>query len=168
MPKGCYPRTPEHLERLRQLAENAGEARWGQNLGNERNCVYCGKALPLNRWRYCNDTCKSSYLSVRYREQNPFSGQSTSTTGAISELRVAVDLMSKGYNVFRALSPSCPCDLAILKDGQLLKIEVRTTYRTASGKIYRSVMGRDNPLNIDHYAWVLSDKIVYEPPLPKI
>lgn len=71
----------------------------------------------------------------KYYMNNPSSCLPTGTTGAIHEFKVAIDLMEKGYEVFRALSPACSCDLAILKNGKLLKIEVKTTYRLRSGKI---------------------------------
>jgi len=73
--------------------------------------------------------------------------------------------MSKGYDVFRALSPACSCDLAVLKNGNLLRIEVRTAYVSPSGKFYKPSKKGDDPNNIDAYAWVLPSKIIYEPEL---
>lgn len=86
----------------------------------------------------------------------------TSTVGAISELRAASDLLGKGYHVFRALSPACPCDIAVLRDGKLLRIEVKTGYRTATGKLYKSPAHNNE---FDILAMVLPDEIIYEPPL---
>lgn len=63
-----------------------------------------------------------------------YPGLPTGTVGAINELRVSVDLMARGYAVFRALSPSCPCDLAILKDDNLIRVEVKTGYRLCNGR----------------------------------
>jgi hypothetical protein len=52
---------------------------------------------------------------------------SHSTLGALRELLVASDLMRKGYQVFRALSPSSTCDLVgIRPDGVVERIEVTT------------------------------------------
>lgn len=53
-------------------------------------------------------------------------GVNPGKTGAIVELAVAVDLLRRGFDVFRALSPSCSCDLVALKPGLVLRIEVRT------------------------------------------
>ena len=166
MPKGMYPRTSEHLKQMTEQARKAGEKRWVT--GEKRYCVYCGKELPNEKWKYCSPECKAAYVKEEYRKANPaiLRGGTSATTGAISELRVAIDLLVKGYNVFRSLSPSCPCDLAILKDGQLLKVEVRTSFISTSGKIYRTINKRDESKNIDIYAWVLPTKIVYEPELP--
>ena len=130
----------------------------------QRKCAQCDKPLPSNRWRFCAYECKKAFLSAQYRKNNPFLGTSPGTTGAISELRVAIDLMSKGYNVFRALSPNSPCDLAILKDKQLLRIEVRTSHLTKSGIPYRS---KGDGSLADIWAWVTSQDIIYEPELPK-
>ena len=132
-----------------------------------KHCIRCGKKLPTSRWKYCSYECYSIYNREKFDRDNPttFRGNNSSTTGAISELRVAVDLMCKGYNVFRALSPSCPCDLAVLKNGKLLRIEVRTTYRSQTGQPNKVKASRDDKDNIDIYASVLADEIIYEPTL---
>jgi len=63
----------------------------------------------------------------------------TGTVGAIGELRVAIDLMSKGFDVFRALSPAASCDLLVMKEGKLFDIEVKSAARSpVTGKIYGS------------------------------
>lgn len=49
-----------------------------------------------------------------------------STTGAISELIVAIDLMKQGFGVYRAISPSCYADLIAIKDDDIKQYEVRT------------------------------------------
>lgn len=42
------------------------------------------------------------------------------------ELVVATDLLRRGYDVFRSLSPASTCDLAILKNRRLIRVEVTT------------------------------------------
>ena len=74
-----------------------------------------------------------------------------------------MDLMVKGFEVFRALSGGASCDLAVVHNGVLARIEVRTAYRTAKGDIQRNRNGLGRQ---DHFAWCLPDEIVYEPPLP--
>jgi len=56
---------------------------------------------------------------------------SSGTTGAISELVAAADLMRHGYHVFRALSPNCPSDLVIYRT-------VRYTTRIGTSATSRS------------------------------
>lgn len=58
------------------------------------------------------------------------------TVGAISEMVVAVDLMEKGYSVFRALSPACKSDLVAKKNDTVITVEVRTGYSSAKGGCY--------------------------------
>lgn len=128
-------------------------------------CIKCGKEIKGSRWKYCSFDCYRETQHDKYVGNNPFKGKSSATTGAISELRAAVDLLVKGYDVFRAVSPSCPCDLAVLKDNKLLRIEVRTIYKSTSGKLYKNPQKRDDIENIDIYAWVLPDEIIYEPEL---
>ena len=50
----------------------------------------------------------------------------------MAELVIAADLMQKGYDVFRALSPHCFCDLLAVKAGRTIRVEVRTGYRSTT------------------------------------
>jgi len=65
--------------------------------------------------------------------------------------------MEKGYEVYRAVSPSSSADLVVIKDGKVLRVEVKTGQRKLDGtpicdtKNYRA----------DLLAIVLRDEIVY-------
>ena len=59
------------------------------------------------------------------------------------ELLVSVYLMKHGYHVFRAMSPSCPCDIVAFTDNGLYRIEVTT----GSGEM------RHPPKKKDHYRY---------------
>lgn len=102
-------------------------------------CPICHNAVPEARAKrrayFCSKACHKENVRRRWAEQNPTEGLPSGTVGAISELAVAVDLMEKGYEVFRALSPSSTCDLAILAETRLLRIEVRTGSLTTVGKL---------------------------------
>ena len=77
-------------------------------------------------------------MRARYRDANPrgrADGIPTGTVGAVSELLVAADLLARGAAVFRAMSPSCPCDLAILAGERLLRVEVKTGHVMPSGSL---------------------------------
>lgn len=99
------------------------------------------------------------------RNQKP-EYRAPSTTGAISELRVCADLLIKGYEVFRAVSPDASCDLIVMKRGVITRVQVRTTYRhPATNKLYACT----NPADVgrqDMFAWVTPEDIVYDPFLP--
>lgn len=111
-------------------------------------CRSCGNPVPADRQRYrskyCTNRCSRDYQKKLYREANGrVSTLPTGTAGAISELLVAADLLRRGYAVFRALSQSCSCDLAILKGSQLLRVEVRSGYRTVNGAVSSSIQSKD-------------------------
>jgi hypothetical protein len=73
-------------------------------------------------------------LPVNKQEEN-MDKLSPGTKGALNELIVTTDLLSKGYEVFRSVSPSTSCDLVAQKFGILTRIEVRSGYMTDSGKL---------------------------------
>jgi predicted nucleic acid-binding Zn ribbon protein len=134
---------------------------------NETHCVVCGDELPENVKRHhgflCSRKCKKRRQSENYHKENPPSEICSATVGTIGELRVSLDLLTKGYEVFRAMSPAASCDLAVLKNGKLLRIEVRTSHYDAKGKPYAS-KAQDNH-RADILAKVLPDKIFYYPEL---
>lgn len=129
----------------------------------------CGLELSEYRQRkrakFCCDECRARYVREQYHLANPgigaFATIPSATVGTIAEFRVAVDLLIKGYHVFRAMSPSCPCDIAILKEDKLLRLEVKTGYRTGRGTFYKT--STFDPDKHDVLAIVLHDKIIYEP-----
>jgi len=73
---------------------------------------------------------------------------------------VAVDLLARGYEVFHAFSPSCSCDLAILKDRSLLRVEVKTGYRW-KGKVHHA-KPRDGCFDIIAVV-IEGEPVIYEP-----
>lgn len=81
--------------------------------------------------------------------------------GAISEMVVASDLLNKGYEVFRSVSQDCSCDLLALKDGSMLRIEVRTGQRNQNGTLGCSVSEKDLA-RFDVLAIVIGGEIVYQ------
>lgn len=88
-----------------------------------RKCVNCASVfMGKGNQRFCNYKCSSTYIKKRKTTYD----LPTGTIGAMAELVVSVDLMKQGYDVFRALSPSCDCDILAIRDGELHKYEVRT------------------------------------------
>lgn len=86
----------------------------------------------------------------------------TATTGAVHEMMVACDLMRHGFSLFRALSPACSCDLiAIDPDGKLVRVEVKTGYVGATGRVNSP---KADPARFDMLAVVVNgDRIYYSP-----
>lgn len=107
------------------------------------HCEHCHEAIPVERQRrqaiYCSRVCRSKHGRQLFLEQNPnhpLEGTiPASTVGALSELLAAADLLRRGYHVFRAVSPACPCDLAVMSNSTLIRVEVTTAFRsTHTGK----------------------------------
>lgn len=79
-----------------------------------------------NQQIYCSSECRKAKVKEDYGVSHIKPQRSTATTGAISELKACAYLLERGHDVFRAVSPSCPCDLIAMKDGAILRVEVRT------------------------------------------
>jgi hypothetical protein len=88
------------------------------------------------------------------------------TVGAIAELAVAVDLMRRGFSVYRALSPASDCDLAVVKDQQLLRVEVKAGTRQGENS-YRANVRPEQEGKFDVLAIYLpaENLVVYKPSL---
>src|SRR6266550_2146551 len=50
---------------------------------------------------------------------------SSGDIGASYELLVSAELMQRGFDVFRNLSPNGPVDLVVYRDGKLLRVQVK-------------------------------------------
>lgn len=140
------------------------------------NCVVCQTPIRNLRRRhgamFCQAECSREHARRQFQILNPSTSVklSTVTTGAAHELFVAADLMFRGYAVFRALSGSCECDLAILtSDRRLLRVEVTTGYYTQTGKIV-SPKNEQDGLKFDVLAIVVKTdrKIIYQPTLESL
>jgi hypothetical protein len=131
-------------------------------------CLNEPRIVRGQRSKFCSDQCRRAFYRQRNGLSSAYPGLPSASVGAIGELRVSVDLLAKGYEVFRAVSASCSCDLAILKNGRLLRIEVRTGYRIkATGALLASRNRQKDAGRQDHYAFVLPGEIIYDPPLPE-
>lgn len=138
-----------------------------------RNCKYCNAEVTtaLSYQVYCSTNCSKAGHRTGVASSCPKT-IAASTVGVIAELLVTADLMAKGYEVLRALSPAASCDLLILlPDKKPSRSEVRTGYRLPSGNIIPQPSGKDAGRQ-DVFAWVLEAgrKIVYrdQPFLAKV
>lgn len=157
---------PHHSARFSQkyCSKDCGKRAWYPERKPllEQQCSMCGEKFTtrLKLQKYCGLECSkesNSYISIA-------TGLPTGTVGAISDLIVCADLLKKGYEVFRSVSQSCSCDLAILKNGHLLRVEVKTGYSTARGK--RFTNKPSHPEKFDILAVAYHDGVKYEPDLP--
>lgn len=106
-------------------------------------CRACGRPVVSNKIRRintqtCSPRCATAARRTTAGQPNPFPACNKGTKGAAGELIVCVDLLSKGWEVFRAVSPQCSCDLVAHRAGELVRVEVRTGYRNARGRVVAS------------------------------
>lgn len=96
---------------------------------------------PAQTWnqKYCSAECRK--ISTGASEGTRLT-LNCGNMGALSELLVCADLLKRGYEVFRAVSPSCSCDLIALKNKVCMRVEVRTGYQTPRGP---SCADKNNP-----------------------
>jgi len=84
--------------------------------------------------------------------------------GAMNELIVCSDLLSKGYHVFRNVSQHGPCDMVIIKDNKCFRIEVKTARILPSGLMVHSPVTETQSYDI--LAVALNGKAIYLNELP--
>lgn len=94
---------------------------------NNKKCPTCGKEFKARRSNqiYCNSKCTPGNQLERKIKSN-LDHISPGTVGAIAELLVSIDLMKRGYTVYRALSPASYSDILAVKGSIILHVEVRT------------------------------------------
>lgn len=96
-----------------------------------KSCALCGKEfLSRNpQHKYCCARCQSTENRIRYYRNNgniqTFPKELSSSIGAACELIVCADLLSKGYHVFRSMSPTAPYDLVVTMKEKTIRVEVK-------------------------------------------
>jgi hypothetical protein len=144
--------------------------RYGEGIARiiTRRCANpeCRKEFSTNRnlQKFCNEDCGYHYRRQRY-SQSEYENVDRTTIGAIQEYRVACDLMGRGYEVFKACSPSASCDLIAMKDSKLIRIQVRASDLKSDGSLTMPTAPKDVGRQ-DHYAFCFRDQILYDPALP--
>lgn len=102
----------------------------------ERDCSHCLRTFKPNapNQKLCSKNCRTMFWRGQHDGISD-TKLSTGTLGAITELMIATDLMKHGWAVFRALAPTCFCDLVAFKDGRQRYIEVRTGAINTAGEL---------------------------------
>lgn len=128
------------------------------------DCTICQKRFTTTRSqsKYCSDSCRKVAYTGSL-ESMDLQG-STGSIGAYKELLVSLCLMKLGFSVYRALSPSAPCDLVATRGDTILRIEVTTGYPTRTGRVNYAL---HDPSRYDVICVVLNDDTVkFYPELP--
>ncbi len=154
-------------ECLRIDANNAYKngKRYKKRDKKELLCENCNKIIPNPHTfrKYCNEQCQKEFIKKKHEKfESTTKELGTTKVGAIQEMLVCADLIKKGYDVFRAICSSCPCDIIILKNNQLLRVEVTTGYITSANG-YVKIPTKDYS-KFDILAIVLGNsEIIYDP-----
>jgi Holliday junction resolvase-like predicted endonuclease len=115
---------------------------------------------------FCSKQCRLRRDKQAHHELNPYVKLcSTGKIGAMSEMLVCVDLMKRGFEIFRAVSQCCSCDLIALRGGKALRVEVKTGYRTKSGDCVKSLRKKaaQSPHDLLAAVWLDNHEIKYHP-----
>jgi hypothetical protein len=99
----------------------------------------CGKCFNVYLTKHCKICLEKDVSTIAGKELN------TGAKGAIQEYRIIVDLMVKGYEVFRACSPNQSCDLIATKGATVVKVECKTVNVKLNGDVGKV------PRNIDKH-----------------
>lgn len=130
-------------------------------------CVECGKPLYGGRKdrKFCDKTCAAFTAKRKWREANPKSPLAAFATGAVAEaneMTVAIDLLQRGYEVFRSAFPAQSCDMLVRFADTTMRVEVTSGNYTGSGTL---VHPERDPSKYDVMAVVANGKITYKPEL---
>jgi len=83
----------------------------------------------------------------------------------MGELMVSLDLMKKGYQIFRGMCPTCTCDLIAIKDGRLYRVEVTKGITKKIGNQTKLRWAPHDPSLYDVLAvWEENGTITYDVP----
>jgi hypothetical protein len=96
----------------------------------EKVCNGCGRKFKTGKRNQvrCSRTCDG-------HPRKTYPKMPSGSFGAAVEMIVSGLLMLDGWNVFRAQSPHCYCDLIAVKGARVRHLEVRTAWREKSGKL---------------------------------
>lgn len=132
------------------------------------NCLQCSKPISDSRRRkgarYCNQWCRRAFYRSGQKAWEPNPNSDPTTVGAAGELRVAADLLMRGYQVYRAIHFGAPCDLVTFKDGRFLRVEVKS--KMDKKELAKNWPRSRSPKNYDVLAIIYRDgQIDYYPNL---
>lgn len=136
-------------------------------------CLGCKKIFTAGndkkKRKYCSISCRTNFYNKKTKGLNnscDLNNICAGTLGAVHELVICIDLLKKGYEVFRSVSPACSCDLAIIFEGKLFRVEVTTGSYNCSGNI---TYPKKNKNKFDILAICFKNgNIIYKPDLPNM
>ena len=100
-------------------------------------CERCGSPFKTysRKRKWCSGVCAKAPVSSMAAPHPPTAA--FGNRGAIGELGVSIDLMQRGYEVFRSVSAHASCDLIAVKGERMYRVEVRSAHvHKTTGKVY--------------------------------
>ena len=129
----------------------------------KRTCVQCG--IGFDARRSCDKFCRSSCAVIRgrelYRSKRRFPDLAKSVIGSIHELEIAVDLLARGLDVYRSLTPCNGSDLVAVQGDQMWRVECTTGQKLAGGEGRNPKVSRDGTKRVGKPAFDLL-AVVYQ------
>jgi len=130
-------------------------------------CAHCGKPMARRNKKFCDAACSRAWHSKKWHENNPKTAASqlaVGTIGSMNLMRVQLDLVQRGYLVYRATFESQPFELVTMVAGLSMgfgkRVKVTTGHRAPNGALTHRKF--DDP-TIDVLAVVTPEAIYYEP-----
>jgi len=127
----------------------------------EKRCLHCKKVIDpreshYNVKKYCSQKCQRKNYSKSFQ----YTGNPPSQTkGDMNELRVIIDLVENGHQIFREVGKN-EFDLVSWYRGKLYRVEVTTGMIARNNKIYHPTKDKNK---FDVLAVVTPSGITYDP-----
>jgi hypothetical protein len=134
----------------------------------KKECPVCNKIFSTHRFnqKYCSPECSKSkpwdsFVDLKFKI-------SPGTKGTITEFLVCVDLMKRGYNVFRAISPNSPFDIIAVNHQATHRIEITSGNMIGEKLIYNKHNKWKDHFDIIAVVILSGNKIIYIPEIPTV
>lgn len=143
LPQREKPKVWELNQAKRLSKDNAQSAPTARSV--TARCAHCQREFSYyggKKIRYCTRKCREIHNGTR--PEKWYQGLTTGEIGSWGELIVAADMMRRGWKVFRAVTPSSPCDMVAFKKDRIVRVEVTLARRGRTGKVYFPAHNEDN------------------------
>lgn len=85
--------------------------------------------------------------------------------GACAEMVICADLLRRGYDVYRSLSPNADCDLIISFKGKLCRVEVKSAIYKRGRPMFRRERLDQTKFDMLALAFLRESRVIYQPSL---
>ena len=125
-----------------------------KNLKYEFTCAVCKKKEKSSQiyQKLCSEECRIVFYGKKGKLNI-----ATASVGSVAEMAVCIEMLKRGYSVFRTVSQASFCDVVAIKNKETMFIEVRTSYRNLLGGISFPKILHNKIANPTHYGLYLAD-----------